>query len=486
MGGAGSTVTVLIDADERLFGPYWSSDTWFLMFLPLVTFDAQGETVPRLARSWDRSADGRVWTFHLRPDVRWHDGVPVTAADVKFSIELAGHPDILFDDAWVDVDSIAVRDDTTLTIFYGRPRDARDDWIVYWPRHLLEGLDPEEFYDWDFWKEPVGNGPYRYVRHVPQTMVELEANPDFFGGRPAIERLVIKFGRGSGITELLSGNVDILTRANAADIPTLAADPRFRVYHFMGPAIPWLRAIRWNHERPGLGDARVRRALTHAIDRRELTALLNLPPDLHVADVPFTGRQYRRGELPAPLEYDPARARELLAEAGWGGGELRFTALVTGGGADEQAAIYVQAALREVGVDMRIRPVDNSVLRARLSEDDFDAAFVPYWNHVDGHLEHMGAAGYRNPEVTRLLASVKETADPAEIDSIYRALWPTLQSDLPITLLYPDVRMYVVHRRIQGLESPFASEPIMFMEHLWVEDADESLGSRVRQDRRPW
>ena len=212
-----ATFTVLYNADERLFGPYWSVEAWFLMFLPLATWDESGEVVGRLARSWEHSRDYRTWTFHLRPDVRWHDGVPVTAHDVKWSIELAGNPEVLYDDPWHDVDSIRVRNDTTLTIFYGRPKDARNTWMVYWPRHLLEGLDPAQFYQWDFWIQPVGDGPYRYVRHVPKTMVELEANAEFYAGKPAIDRVVIKFGGDNGITELLSGNVDAIAWANPTD-----------------------------------------------------------------------------------------------------------------------------------------------------------------------------------------------------------------------------------------------------------------------------
>ena len=91
-------VTILYDADERIFGPYWSVDAWFLMFLPLVTYGDNAEFEGRLARGWESSDDLRTWTFHLRSDVQWHDGVPVTAHDVKFSIELAAHPDVLFDD----------------------------------------------------------------------------------------------------------------------------------------------------------------------------------------------------------------------------------------------------------------------------------------------------------------------------------------------------------------------------------------------------
>lgn len=159
---------------------------------------------------------------------------------MKFTIELQARPGILFDDAWHDVDSIVVQDDTTLTIHYGRPKDALNTWMVYWPRHLLDGLDSARFWEWEFWTQPVGNGPYRYVRHVPKTMVELEANADYYAGKPAIDRVTIRFGGATPITELLSETVDIAAWANPVDVPKVAADPRFHVYYHLSPEIPHL------------------------------------------------------------------------------------------------------------------------------------------------------------------------------------------------------------------------------------------------------
>lgn len=486
------SVTVLYQADERLFGPYWDMEAWFLMFLPLVADDEHGEIGPRLARSWERSADSRTWTFHLRSDVRWHDGVPTTAHDVKFTLELQARPDILFDDAWHDVDSIVVRDDTTFTIHYRRPRSALNTWMVYWPKHLLERLDPGSFWEWEFWTRPVGNGPYRYVRHVPNTMVELQANPDFYAGRPAIERLFIRFGAGSAVTELLSGNVDILTWVNQADIPKLAADPRFRVYYHLGRQVPWLKALVWNHRHPLFADARVRRALTSAINRRELLRLLNLPPDLPLTDALFTPRQYHRGDLPAPIPHEPETARALLAEAGWrdtdgdgirerGGRPCRFTTLVASA-EDEAVAVYVQAALRRVGVEMRVERLEWSVQRRRVRTGAFEAAIVAFWNHVDSHVQWLGAGlergyeseefgsiGYRNAEVARLLGAARQTVDPDERDRLYRQVAPILLADVPITFLVPRVQAYAVHRRVRGLESPFHGDPVTYMETLWLE-----------------
>ena len=202
------------------------------VFLTLVRRSEEGELEGRLAERWEHSPDYRTWTFHLRRDVRWHDGVPTTAHDVKFTLELLSHPDVLFPytDFWQDMESFTVLDDYTFTITYTRPTDApylSESSPKSYPKHLLEDLDPKEFYEWEFWMHPVGNGPYRYLRHVPLQMIELEANPDWYRGVPKIERVVLKWG-GARVTELLSGNVDV-SLVNQLDIPKLTGDPCFRV-----------------------------------------------------------------------------------------------------------------------------------------------------------------------------------------------------------------------------------------------------------------
>lgn len=478
------TLTVLSPFDERLFGPYWSVPAKFLVFLPLVAWDGEGGIEGRLARSWEHSTDRRHWTYHLRSGIRWHDGTPVTAHDVEFSLELAGHPEVLYEDAWHDLDSVTVHDDSTLTLHYARPRDGRDFWHVYWPEHLLEDRDPEDFWEWDFWTRPVGNGPYRYVRHVPKTVTELEANPEFYAGEPAIDRVLLRFGTSNALTELRAGNVDVAPVSNRSEIPRLRDDPRFGVYYGLQPHVPWRRAILWNPEHPPFGDARVRRALTMALNRRELLRLLNLPETLRFADVPYTGRQYRRGTLPPPIGVDPPRARALLDSAGWerqedGGPRFRFKAVAPASGELRQAAVYVQAALREVGVRMEIVAVEQALRNQRVRAGEFQAVFEPYWNHVDNHLKWLGPDSrirYENARVAGLLRAVKETADPTERDSLYRATWPALRRDVPVTFLYPRARAVVAHRRVRGLESPYRADPMSYMEKLWIDDRTSGGG----------
>lgn len=191
-----STLTVLHPGDEGIFGPDWPAK--FLVFLPLAERGENGETEGVLASRWERSPDWREWTIHLRPGLRWQDGTPVTAHDIKFTLDLLAHPAVGY--TTPDAHTVTVLDDSTYTTTFhkrswGSPYDY---WTVYWPKHLLEGLDPAEFWQWEFWTRPVGNGPYRFVRRVPHTMVELSADSAYFRGHPRIERLILKTGRDYG------------------------------------------------------------------------------------------------------------------------------------------------------------------------------------------------------------------------------------------------------------------------------------------------
>jgi len=175
---------------------------------------------------------------------------------------------------------------------------------------------------------------------------------------------------------------------------------------------------------------------------------------------------------------DGRGVRERAGEA------LRFTALLAPEGTLRTAAVYVQAALRNVGVAMEIQPLDMRLVRARVRNGDFDAVFFPFWNHVDSHLQWLGEGpgyrpddpqaarlpGYHNPEVSRLLWAVKETSDQDVIDSIYRELAPLVLADFPITFLFPQTDAVVAHRRVRGLESPYRADPMRYMERLWIEE----------------
>jgi peptide/nickel transport system substrate-binding protein len=488
-----SSITILYPAEERLLGPVWDDTPKFLMFLPLVNYEqdaACGELTPALAERWEHSEDYRVWTLWLREDVSWHDGVPVTARDIKFTIDLLKHPDVLNYNAFA-VDSVEILDEYTVRIFLTEPgRWPVGGWVTFYPRHLLAELDPGEFYEWEFWTHPVGNGPFRYVRHVPQTMMELEANPDYFEGKPRIERVILRFvaaGSGSGLLEMHSGNADLTSVLSLLEARQLAQDPRFRVhYRVSGSHASWLV---YNPQHPLFQDVRVRRALTQAVDRRALHAVLDFPSNLPVTDGPYTICQFERREMAAPWPFDPAAAAHLLEEAGWrnergddirerNGKEFRFTISVSV--QDERAAVVLQDQFRRVGVHMEVQRLDGDLLAGRVKDGDFEATIPPQalMQQAMTSSQSPGTSSIFEeayPGIVELLEAAPREPRFAERAEKFRQLAEKFRRELPATYLYPRVYPIVAHRKIRGFNHDGWTPPAwrwVFggMEWLWLED----------------
>ncbi len=484
-----TTLTVAYCCGREVFNPSHDMDAKLLIFEPLLKQDTTGRLVGRLARRWEPSPDYREWTYHLRTDVRWHDGVPFTARDIAFTIELwRGYADP--DYGAGAFESVSVHDDSTVTIRSGHARRLYQRWMVFYPRHLLRDEDPAALPAWDFWTRPVGNGPYRFVRLDPLTSMELEANPDFYLGKPSIERVILKFSSDAGLTELLSGAVDVVPSFPAVQLPKVEGDERFRVYRG-GSGETYFWALYWKNDYPLFEDARVRRALTLAIDRRELLGALNLPETTPIADGPFTPDQLRRRDLPPPIPHDPDAARDLLEAAGWrdrdgdgirdrDGRPFRFT-LLARTFSDESLpgtttpAVYVQSWLRDVGVGMEIQSLDPSVIAERMEAGEFEAVLswlrvyeTPWLQRF--RLGEGPPIGYRNPDVVALIDRAAATWVPDEEDAAYAQLMEIFRRDLPVTFLYTSAGTSVAHRRVRGLSSPWRIDPVAHIDELWLEE----------------
>jgi peptide/nickel transport system substrate-binding protein len=463
-GREANSITVLYPHDEFALGP----DGWqarFLVFLPLVAWNRRGELEGRLAETWEHSPDYRNWTIRLRDKVRWHDGAPVTAYDVKFTMDLFSHPDaMVFAPGSYQV---RVIDDLTYSltcnsdVSWGTPLD---EWTVYYPKHLLEKLSPKEFWAWDFWKRPVGNGPYRHVRTVPQTMMQVAANPDYYRGKPSIAKVILKFGDNtSALQELFSGGVEAATDIRRADVSKLERDGRFGLYH--QPFDDEISVILWNQRLACFRDANVRRALTMAIDRRELCQVLNFPSETPLIDAPCSRRQFRLRDLPSPIPYDRDAAGQLLDQACWRrnrqgvreryGKPFRFAA-ITGKILDlDEAAVYVQAQLRHLGIEMEIRVLDSSLLFQRAVTGDYEAAFAKLltgWGPGNGPENILSATGYANPRFHQLANRLRTPLEPEHEEQAYAELAQLLKKDAPATFLYPRVYTTVADRHVRGLE----------------------------------
>jgi peptide/nickel transport system substrate-binding protein len=463
------------NGDEYVLGPNFV-DPWFLVLLGLSADpDNIQEHEPRLLDRWEHTPDYKEWTLHVREGLSWGDGAPVTAEDVKFSLELWTHPNIGYEYRYYE--TITIQDSHTLVVTFKEPVSETIfiySWLAMLPKHSLDSLDPNDLFDWQFWIEPVGNGPYRYVRHIPGVMTELSANPDYYGESPRIPGVVLRFG-GKSITELLSGNADIAYDVLPLEAVQVANDPRFVLYH----NIRYSRhvAIVWNHRVELFQNPEVRRALTMSIDRKNLHRVLNYPDDTPIFDVPALKRHFVEGKVPEPMPFDPSGAAELFSGAGWidtdGDGILekeglpfQFTLEVSMGTMTQ--AVYIQEQLRRVGIDMEISSQDRGVLTSKVRDRDFDATIFTYFN-----IENFGdvfVSGYDNMEARALRDSAWFTVDQEKVDRNLEGLWQLFVRDAPVTYLHPVVFYLLANKRVKGLRNGTKLFPTV--EKLWLEEED--------------
>jgi peptide/nickel transport system substrate-binding protein len=228
-----------------------------------------------------------------------------------------------------------------------------------------------------------------------------------------------------------------------------------------------------------------------AIDRQTLMRALNHRGDTSIIDGPLTPDQFHRRELPEPIPFNPAGAQVLLDNAGWRdrdgdgirereGQKFRFKMLIrTFSGenqpGNETASVLVQAQLRKVGVRMDLQSLDSSVVWQRLDSGDFEAVFtwLRFYETQWLRMLRIGEGppiGYRNPRAVELIELASQTWVPEEEDRLYAELMAIFQRDVPVTILYPFVRLSVAHRRLQGLSSPWRADPVWHVEELWIDE----------------
>jgi peptide/nickel transport system substrate-binding protein len=472
-----------------------------VLFTPLIAYDSALAAIPRLARSWEVNADTTLLTFHLRDDVWWQDGVRTSAYDVKFSYDLARAPGsgYIYTALWTSYGQAEAPDSFTFRIHLRPHAEFMDPWRTFAPvpEHVLRGVPPERLATHPFGtRAPVGNGPFRFVSRTPGQEWVFEANPRWpkeLGGRPYVDRLVYRAvpEPATLLTELETGSVDVYPGMPPQFAPRVQGSTRARLASF--PDLMY-EHIAWNHRRAPFGDARVRRALTRAIDRGRIVQAVRggfgqvanstVAPMLWPHD-PAAG---------AGMGYDPAAARRLLAEAGFAdrdgdgtvesaeGRPFRFTLKVPHGNQERRdIAEMVQADLKKVGVAANVREVEFNTLIAQAADAkrrDFDAMVLgwkPEFRVDDGDLfacakrdNPITFAGYCNPEVDRLMDSLQRVADRRAALPLWHRYQALIARDQPFTLLYFGNRLVGVNRRVQGAR-PDARGDWVGIDRWWIQ-----------------
>jgi peptide/nickel transport system substrate-binding protein len=430
-----------------------------------------------LADSWSVSEDGLEITFHLRPNVRWHDGQPLTADDVHFTYQKLVDPSVHtpFSSNYEMIEAVEVLDPLTVRVRYREPfAPALESWMIgIIPKHLLEGRDVNTS---PLVRTPVGHGRYRFVRWKTGELIELAANPDYFEHRPHIDRYLYRVipDQATLFLELLTLGVDTtgLTPLQYRRQTERAAFERhYRKFRY--PSFGYTY-IGYHLKDPRFADVRVRRAINKAVDKQAIVDGV-----LYGLGAPATGPYPEASwayNPDVPVEpYAPEEAKRLLGEAGWvdhdGDGVLdrdgqpfEFT-LMTNQGNDvrRQVAEIVQEQLKRVGIRVKIRIVEWAVfIHEFIDKRRYEAVLLGWSLGRDPDVYDIfhssktrpgeyNFVDYANVEVDRLLEQGRRVFDRAKRQRIYREFHRLLYEDQPYTFLYVPDALPVVSSRFRNV-----------------------------------
>lgn len=452
-----------------------------VLFVTLVSNDADYEAQPYFARSWEFDSDTSEVVFHLQHDLQWHDGAPVTARDVAFTFQRLKDPAVPFPnpsyfDYW---DAVEVIDPVTVRFFLRPHANALYGWtrVAIMPEHILGNVPPEDLESHPFgFLSPVGNGPFRFVERIPGDRWVFEANPDFpeeLGGRPYLDRLVYRqipdeFALAAA---LQAGEVDLVIDASPSMIDQVGDSQDVVSTSYSAPEYAF---IAWNSRRPEFSDPVVRRALTMAIDRETLVQAV-LGGNGTVAAGPVGPWHWAYDSAWTPIPYAPEEATVLLEGAGWkdsdGDGTLdrdgqpfSFELLATPRRDWAAVQTLVQASLGEVGIE--VEPVvreQGALIPLVIGADRrFDAVIIGWardvpLNDIDlWACDQVGQpfqfTSYCNPQLDTVLEAIPLEVDRVRLRSLIGRYHELVAADQPYTFLYYVDRVDLARSRVYGTD----------------------------------
>jgi len=449
---------------------------------------------PRLATSWEFSPDGRTLTFHLRPDARWSDGVPITADDVLFTFTAQKDPRV----GWTDMElkdfikDVQIVDPLTVRFVFSRVypyqlMDANDGHIV--PAHAFGKIPFERWRTADFEPSLVTGGPFRLAGHTPQQTIILERDPRYWGTpRPYLNRLVFRVlpEIGSQLGQLLAGEVQLVPVVPPAEAARIQGSPDLRLVEFPSRTYG---LVFWNNRNKLFADRPVRRALSLAINRKALVDTL-FQGHARLSNGPVLSSMWAYNDTLPQLPYDPKLARELFAQAGWrpagsdgalrrGGKGFAFDLLYPAGNTmRQQMALLIQADLARLGVRVRPVQVEFTSLIARLESGDYEAVIWAWTEATKVDLTALWGTpgetegtdnylGYSNPDLDRLIAAAREETDVAKAKALLDRAQALIVDDQPVTFLYETNQLVGASRHLRGADINAASVYFNVADWYW-------------------
>jgi len=482
----GDWVVRRLYSDPKTLNPITARDMYQMfvneyVYEALLDYDKETlELEPELAESYTISDDHLEYTFNLRRDVRFHDGLPMTARDVQFSFERIKDPTVDAAHArnyFRDVEGIEVIDDYTVKFTCSQP---------YWLALVVIGglpvMPKHVFAQGDFNnhpnnRHPIGTGQYKFVKWDTGREILLERNEDYWGEKPHLDRIVWKILNDDTVALQLfkRGDIDVYRRMTAEQWVRQTGGADFEknayklVYDEMGYSY-----IGWNMCRPFFKDKMVRRAMTHLVDREGI--LKNLRYGLGtVVSGPFNINAPVYDHSIKPWPHDPAEARRLLDKTGWidhdgdgirdkGGVKFSFEFLIPSGSTlSEQVATILKEDLKNVGIEMGIRKLEWATFEQHIHDRKFDATTMSWGTpvHQDPYqVWHSSQAekgsnyvGFVNAEADEIIEKARREFDDDKRRALYHQLHAIVHEEQPYTFMHCPKQLTVVHKRFQNVKA---------------------------------
>jgi len=456
-----------------------SLQVWSLIYDTLLATDADGNPVPNLAESWEVNPEGTEYTFHLQPGVLCHDGTPLDAYDVEYTVNRAFDADnpSVTQSSWGPISGVEVVDPQTVTLTLDSPFVALIPFLADSFSSIIcdSTADAEGFGT----TVAVGSGPWSFVSWTQGDRIVLAKNPNYVNhgklaenpGAPYMDGLIITTvpEPQTRLAALRTGEVHI-AEPPLDDVPALVESGELEIVtaENTGQNVFWEFSV----HRPPFDDVRVRQAVGHATDAQSAISLiygdLSIPEACPISRGVFGNDQEfcaAHGQA-----YDPDRARALLAEAGYGpDNPLEVSMLVWTGGSRDRLAEVFQAQLAEVGITAEIEMMDIGTMNARVRQENETptgrgSMDMMTWSWYDPDilysLWHSPGAyrGYTSPELDAILERTRILTDPAEREAAVReAMAYLLENAIHVPLYTPGWEwVFAVRPEVEGFHvAPF-------------------------------
>jgi peptide/nickel transport system substrate-binding protein len=456
-------------------------DLCALIFNGLTDANEKGEIVPDLATRWEVSDDGLTYTFHLRRDVRWHDGASFTADDIVFTINSIRNPDFqgvpYLADLWRTV-SVRRIDNYTVSFTLQEPFAPFIDYttVGILPAHILRNIEAKALPEARFNNQPVGTGLFQ-VEELSARHIVLRANPHFYGARPYLSTIEFRFypDYESIFGAYERGEIEGISRVLPEDLPKARGHQNLNLFSARLSGYTLILLNLNNPNTPFFQSREVRQALLYALDRQKIIDRILDGQGLlvHSPIMPDSWAYYQNIKK---YGYDPDQAQTLLDQAGWvdsdGDGirekegiKLEFGLLTNDDPtrvkiieeiARQWAAVGVKAVPQTSGVSGLVRdflrPRRYDAILTQWQELPPDPDPYPLWHSTQGQGEGQNYSGFAHREADQIMEEARRTTDQTRRMELYHRFQQIFADEVPALLLYHPVYSYAIDTRVKGVQ----------------------------------